>query len=137
MEFIRFLLYVALVGVAALWVGWILWGTTNVIYPSAGDPTGMSLLNAVNYLIENGFTNIWIVQKDKYLGDQTIKLKLKDFHSPSKMQCYYWMSLWIVHEYSPMKREYMRLADKYYYHLCPFTKHSKVTLIAYFDDVVG
>lgn len=133
-EVIRCLLYVALVGGAALWVGWLLWGT-DFLYPSAGDITGWTLLAAANYLIKNGFTNIWIVQKDKRLGDQTIKLNLKDFHSPSKVQCYYWMARWTVHEYEPMRREYMPFTDKYYYHLCPFTKHSKVTLVAYFDDI--
>ena len=136
MEVIRFLLCVGLVGVAAAWVGWILWGA-GFLYPSAYDLTGCTLLATVNYLIKNGYTNIWIVQKDKYFGDQKFKLNLKKFNDPSKTQYYYWMAWWTVHEYSPMKREHVTSTDKYYYHLCPFTKRSKVTLIAYFDDVVG
>lgn len=135
MDVIRILLWVGLTSAAALAVVWILW-SADFLYPFAGDLTGRTLLSVVNYLIKDGYTNIWIVQKDKYLGDQTIKIEPKDFHSPSKVQYYYWMSWWTVHEYEPMRREYMPFTDKYYYHLCPFTKHSKVTLIAYFDDVM-
>lgn len=119
---------------AIIFVSWVL-SCSGLIFPSAGDLTGMTVLDAVNRLVAGGYTNVWIVQKDKYLGDQTTKLNIEDFHSPSKIPYYYWMSWWTIHEYEPMKREYLARFDRYYYHLCPFTKHSKVVLIAYFDDI--
>lgn len=121
---------------SVIFVGWVL-RASGLIFPSAGDLTGMTVLDAANRLIASGYTNIWIVQKDQYLGDQTIKLNVKDFHDPSKIACYYWMSWWTVHEYEPTKREHLTLFDRYCYHLCPFTKHSKVVLIAYFDELKG
>lgn len=130
MEVIRFLLYLALVGVAALWVGWLLWGA-GFLYPSAGDLTGDTVQQALISLYANGFTNVYVIFKGKELGDPETKIDMSAFRSPSRYWSYLWTNQWVVHEYEPCRKQYLIVGDKYYYHLCPLTKHSKVTLIAY------
>lgn len=130
MEVIRFLLWIGLVGVAAAWVGWILWGT-GFLYPSAGDLTGDTVQQALISLHNDGFTNVYVIFKDKELGDPETKIDMSVFRSPSRYWSYLWTNQWVVHDYEPCKKEYRIVGDKYFYHLCPLTKHSKVTLIAY------
>lgn len=113
---------------------WVL-SVSGFIFPSVGNLSGLTVLDAVTFLVNRGFTNIWIAQKDRCFGNKTLKLNVKDFRSPSKIPRYYWMSWWIVRDCEPLRRS--AVLGNHYYHLCPLTKHSKVVLIAYFDELTG